>query len=160
MKMKMTTLEMEIAIANHFNYVRYLIVPNVSFGLRLNNRTLHECDLLILTGSSHVWEIEIKISMSDLKADKKKYHKHYNPDIRRLYFAIPDFLLDDLDYTDIPDRAGIIIVDNNYKCRIIRKPVNQKGYKLSEKEKFKLAHLGAMRIWKLKSRVKDYKNGR
>lgn len=59
-------------------------------GLYLN----HECDLLVLDKNNRFTEVEIKISMSDLKADFKKYHAHKAKYISRLVYAIPHDLLD------------------------------------------------------------------
>ena len=151
---KITTIEMEFYLANYFNYRQNLIVPNISWGLYLNHNTLHECDLLVLTGSNYLWEIEIKISKSDLIADKKKRHGHYNQNIKRLYFAIPEYLKDCIEH--IPERAGIIVVDKKSKynkCEQIRKPKTNKGYQLTDKEKLKMAMLGSMRIWGLKKKI-------
>lgn len=153
MKQRITTLEMEIALAKHFNFRQNLIVPNVSWGLYMNQSVLHECDLLILTGSNYLWEVEIKVSKADLKADKKKIHGHYNRNIKRLYFAIPEYLEDSIEH--IPERAGIISVKNNgrFFCKQLRKPRIDKGYQLTDKEKLKMAMLGSMRIWALKNRI-------
>lgn len=83
----------------------------------------HECDLLVLTKSNVLQEVEIKISISDLKADSKKEHKHKSDYIKYLYFAIPDYLLQSaIDL--IPSDAGIITVcRNKYKpCNFVRRP--------------------------------------
>lgn len=148
---KIKTIEMEVALANYFNFRQNLIVPNVSWGLYLNNSTLHECDLLVLTKSNYLWEVEIKVSKSDLIADKKKTHGHINKNIKRLYFAIPEYLKDSIEH--IPKRAGIITVSKNLRCSTIRAPRTDKGYKLKEHEKLKMAMLGSMRIWGLKKKV-------
>lgn len=152
---KLKTPEMEIALAQHFNYRQNLIVPNVSWGLYLNRQPLHECDLLVLTKSGYLWEVEIKVSKSDLIADKKKMHGHVNANIRRLYFALPHYLEDCIEHT--PERAGIIIVTvgaaGQLKCKQIRAPRNDRGYRLTDKEQYKMARLGALRIWALKNKI-------
>lgn len=56
-------------------------------------------DFLFITNLNYVGEIEIKISISDLKADfKKQIHKSikqkYKIDRNYFYFAIPDYLYD------------------------------------------------------------------
>ena len=144
---------MEIALARHFDFRKNLIVPNISWGLFLNQRVMHECDLMVLTNSNYLWEVEIKISKSDLVADKKKRHGHHNPNIKRLYFAIPEYLENCIEH--IPERAGIILVAKRTRvlCREIKKPRIDIGYQLTEKEKLKVAMLGAMRIWGLKNKV-------
>lgn len=162
---RITTAEMEIALARYFNFRQNLIVPNVSWGLYLNRTCLHECDLLILTKSGYLWEVEIKISKSDLVADKKKNHGHRHDSIKRLYFAIPEHINTDCCIEHIPKRAGVIVVKNKenllrggYKtnywyCKQERKPKEEKGHQLTEKERFKVARLGAMRIWGLKDKL-------
>jgi len=63
----MTSKEIEILVADYFNYRANLIVPNVSWGLGV-----HECDILVLTKAGYAWEVEIKTSVADVKADLKK----------------------------------------------------------------------------------------
>jgi hypothetical protein len=153
---QITTPEMEIAIANHFGFRKNLIVPNVKWGLLLNGKPMHECDLLILTKSRYLWEVEIKVSKADLIADKKKAHGHINSNVKRLYFALPHYIEDYIEH--IPDRAGVILVNKprtRLSCKVVRPAKNEKGYQLSDKEVLKMAMLGAMRIWNLKQKLKD-----
>lgn len=153
---KLTARDIEVAIAYHFDYTQNLIVPNVSWGLRLG----HECDLLILRPSGYLTEIEIKVSAADIKKDLEKKHKHLSSKIRELYFAVPLELVDD---PNIPDYAGIISVQrrkyarvNPYVCRIVRRRVrNAKAKKISDSDKLKLLRLGCLRIWNLKKKLND-----
>lgn len=66
-----TTKEIEFACIKHvWNGGSYLIIPNVKdgfFGKR-------EADLLVITPSNYLFEIEIKISMADLKKMVKKIY--------------------------------------------------------------------------------------
>ena len=154
--MKIKTIEMEVALADHFKFFKNLMVTNISWGLAPNGKHLHECDILLLTNSGYLWEIEIKVSKADLINDKKKSHGHLNDNIKRLYFAIPDYIKDYEKH--IPDRAGIIIVrraktSNRLFCRIERPAINQKGYKLKKDEKHKMAVLGSMRAWSSKRKL-------
>jgi hypothetical protein len=149
----MNTLEMEIALSLHFNYRQNLIVPNVSWGMYLMGRPLHECDLLICTGSGYLWEVEIKVSKSDLLADKKKKHGHFHPALKRLYFAIPEKLSPYIG--EIQDNAGVIVVSKRSRicCEVVRPAKNKKGLALNMKQRLKLAELGAMRIWGVKQKL-------
>ena len=147
----MNTLEMEIALMRYFNFMQKIIVPNVKFGMVLNSKELHECDLLICTKSGYLTEVEIKISKQDLIKDKEKPHGHFHDAIKYLYFAIPKEMKCDIDH--IPERAGILLVTQNGWCQRIREPVYNKSYKLSDKEQHKLACLGTMRIYTLKKRI-------
>ena len=97
--LKMNTIDIEIAIANHFDYRRNIIVSNVSWGMNI-----HECDLLVLTKSGYATEVEIKISKSDILRDKNKIHGHIHKKIKKLYFAVPENLRNCVDF--IPERAG------------------------------------------------------
>ena len=156
---RITTIEMEEKLARYFNPRQNIIVPNVSWGFYI-----HECDLLVLRKSGHLLEIEIKISKADLKKDAEKSHKHidYYDRVRELWFAIPDYLQDCIEY--IPERAGVIIVNKNHdwgtylNCKEIRQPkINTKAEKLCENEKLMLARLGTMRIWSLKRKIIEMK---
>jgi len=140
---KLTSIDIEIAVARFLNVRVNLIVPNVSWGLEI-----HECDLLVVTKSRYLWEVEIKVSKADLVKDKLKTHCHKNSKLKRLYFAIPEFLESEIEH--IPERAGIIIVNELGKCRTLRYPKENGTYKISEADYLKIAHLGCMRMWGLK----------
>lgn len=153
-----TSSEIEIAIANHFDIRKNIIVPNVSWGM-----FGYELDLCILNCKSmYASEVEIKISKSDLKRDQKKYRPHERNGnlIRQLWFAMPEKLrgCEDL----VPERAGIIFVKfvNNmgitYEYR--RPKINKLARKWSIEEAFKLARLGTMRIWSLKEKSNQMMN--
>jgi hypothetical protein len=144
---------MECALANYFNYRTNLIVPNVCWGMNI-----HECDLLIVTAAGYCWEVEIKRTRPDLKQDRNKRHGHLDNRIKRLYFALPDYLEKDIEL--VPPRAGIVLVqpqairEYNPCCKLIRKPEDFKlAKKLSKAERYKVARLGALRIWNLKRKL-------
>lgn len=77
-----------------------------------------EADILAITKSLMVTEVEVKISLSDYKADFKKTHKHkllserdsksssYIPN--KFYYACPSGLI-----KEVPDYAGLIWVGQN-----------------------------------------------
>lgn len=153
-----STPEMEVALSTFLNYRVNLIVPNVSWGLS----GLHECDLLVVSKAGYLTEIEIKISRGDLRADAKKWHGHESDRIKRLFFALPDYLDHCLDM--VPKRAGIILVraeDNvpgvypyHPKCKEVRPAKrNPAATKISESDRYKVARLGALRIWGLKRKL-------
>jgi DNA polymerase III psi subunit len=155
----MNSVEMEIALAGFFGYRQNQIVPNVSYGL-----WIHECDLLIVSKSGYCTEVEIKISISDLKADFKKEHQHKNNKIKYFYYAIPEELKEKA-LPLIPEHAGLIIVKahtlNVYEptyCQIIKSPiVNKEARALTTEELLKLGHLSSMRIWSLKENLYNFK---
>ena len=151
---KLTCIDIECAVAEYFSPRVNLIVPNVSWGL-----LFYEVDLLVVTPSNYCYEIEIKTSRSDLKADMQKRHGHNSKKMRRLYFAIPDYMKSNIEF--IPARAGILMVSapyenaSNLKCKCVRDPVNNnEAQKLSDADRFQVARLGTMRIWSLKEIVR------
>lgn len=154
---KLTASDVEIRVARLFNYRANLIVPNVSWGLHLR----HECDLLIVSPARYATEIEIKVTASDIRADLKKEHRHASNKIRRLYFAVPDYLAD---CPDLPQDAGLISVDSQNKfwqTKIVRRPrFNKLARPLTEAEYLKLCELGCMRIWSLKEHIRLLKQER
>jgi hypothetical protein len=126
----------------------------------------HECDLLVVTKSGYCYEIEIKVSLADLKKDAEKRHGHRDSRIKKLYFSVPEKLLDK-GMPFIPDHAGIITVgpaektnyiyllndELRYKCKTIREPQAFPAQPLSQTDRFQVARLGTMRIWSLKYKI-------
>ena len=156
---------MEVALAAFFNYSINLIVPNVHWGMNM-----HECDLLMVSKAGYCTEIEIKISRADLKNDAKKRHGHFSNRIKYLYFAIPTYLEHCIEL--VPERAGIVTVrpgtqtatieGSTYlfepRCKIIRRPRPSKATKMTDRERYKVARLGAIRIWNLKRKIINHNN--
>ena len=160
----MKTIEIEVALMNHLNIRTNIIVPNVSWAFNamhegkhgIFSRSLHECDLLVLSKSNYATEIEIKISKNDLLKDKEKKHKHDHNLIKYLYFAVPKSLKE-LALEKIPKRSGLYVIYQNKKRIIIkceRKAIiNKESIRWSDKQRYHLAHIGAMRIYNLKKKL-------
>jgi len=169
---KFTTLDIEIAVIDYFRPRQNLIVPNVSWGLHNKEyRSLHECDVLILSGDSYATEVEIKISKADLLKDRDKKHGHHHNLIRRLYFAVPPELKQ-IALESIPDHAGLLVVSNAVEqwhgfygayreIEYVRvdevRPckVNTMAVKWTDKQRLQLARLGTMRILGLKRKIQE-----
>lgn len=152
-----TTLEIEVGVANYFGIRQNIVVPNVSWGLV----DMHECDLFLIKKSGFAVEVEIKISKSDFMADLRKPHGHVDGHNRivEFYYAMPKSLLDKIKDL-IPKNAGIIECDrfisppHNIFVHVIRQPKRIKGArKLTIEEQLKVARLGTLRIWKLKKNL-------
>lgn len=146
----MKALEIEVAVMQYFGVRKNIIVPNVWWGMGME----HEADLIVLTKSNCAYEIEIKVSKSDLKQDLKKEHLHFDKRISRLYFAIPEDLLACFDL--IPPDAGILLVYQTNKGYAIAKEREAKIHnnrKFSDSDRIKLAELGSMRILGLKQKL-------
>lgn len=144
--MGLRTRDIELAVATHFNFRKYLILPNISWGMGV-----HECDLMIVRRSGYAIEVEIKISLSDLKKDREKPHQHRSNKIKELYFAIPMSRYEKwAEY--IPERAGIILVnEDTHRCKIVRNPeTNKKAKPFGDAELAKFGRLGILRYWSMR----------
>ncbi len=149
----MKTVDIEIAVANYFRPRVNIVVPNVSWAF-----SHYEMDLVVVTRSNFVYEIEIKASKSDLIADKKKRHNHDCDKIKYLLFAIPESLIGSVDH--IPDDAGIIVCKNPYRrieVSMFRRPKKRNHYELEPNERYLLARLGYLRMWDLKNKLNRVK---
>jgi hypothetical protein len=154
----MTTPEIEIAVSDFFGVSRYMIVPNVWWGLGLN----HECDIFAVSKTGYVSEVEIKINRYDLKRDRKKPHAHGSKLIRRLFFAIPESLIPFIGY--IQKEAGVIVVNETEwagTCRLMRPAtMNKLARPLKSEEIQHLGRLASMRIWGLKKSISNHNENR
>jgi len=151
----MNAKEVELAVVNYFNARQNLIVPNVSWGF---SGLYYEADLVILRKSGYAVEVEIKISRADLIKDKNKKHTHDFNKFKELYFAIPQKLLKDIEH--IPEKAGILVCEKieyenkfYYRAKLHRRASTSKAEPLQFKDRYGLARLGTMRIWKLKRKI-------
>jgi len=156
----LTITQIELGLAQYFNYRNNVIVPKVSWGL-----LDHEADLLILNKSGYLTEIEIKRSWADFLADFRKKHTHNDRKISWRYYAVPVSILDKcrqkLSEID-PERTwGIISYEESWDgyCvpTIVMQPYNINYHcgekKLFLEEQFQLARLGAIRTWPLKETI-------
>lgn len=167
MNTKLTIEEIELALIkmDEFNIRTNLVVPNVSWGF-LN----HEADLLVMSKSGYLTEIEIKRSLSDLKADFKKKHDHSDERIKTFYYCVPLSLLQNtIDLCVGHDRwvNGIITYTEDAKCKINRVDLHKLGVnyptskyprKLFLEEQFQIARLGSMRVWGMQKKFVELKS--
>ncbi len=150
-----TSLDIEVAIAKHFDFRRNLIVPNISWGLGFH----HEIDVMVVTPAGYAKEIEIKVTKSDLKRDGLKRHNHPPLGmIKELWFAVP-LALREAALEFIPERAGLYVFHDNgrhFGLDCVRPAkLNKSIQPLSESKMRKLYELAAMRTWTLKDKLKD-----
>lgn len=164
--MKTNATHLEISAAKHFGFRQNLIVPNVSWGFGLG----YEADLVVVRPSRRAIEIEIKVSIYDLRKDLQK-NKFRIDSLRfhQFYYLIPQEMEK---YTDeilniINPSAGLMIRKSEKRTRngyiagfnfidIIRPAaINKQARKISDKEYFKLCELAAMRIWSLKEALNN-----
>lgn len=149
-----TTLEMEYSINNYFVNIQNFLacVPRVSKGFKI-----HECDILAISKKYSLIEIEIKRSVADCKADKKKEHKHKDKHhrLQYQYFAVPkSILVECVPY--IPEHFGILTVDDTSNDNLcfyveeVRKPKLNPYYRIvTQGEVYNLLSTGSKRYWSL-----------
>jgi len=147
-----------------FDFTRYSVVPNVSWGL-LN----YEADLLCLSKVGVFHEIEIKISKADMVADNKKRHSHNDPLVGRLWFAVPSHLIDKV-LPMVPEYAGLVGVKcvqysdgKVFRTNVVRRPRpklrNISYRKPTDREIIKFLRLGVLRMWSNKKERMAILNG-
>lgn len=87
---KLSVQQIQYALYRHlFDARNDIVVPNVSWGL-----LPYEADLLGVNKSGQVTEVEIKRSLSDLRADFKKHHHHDDDSITYFYYCVPESIVD------------------------------------------------------------------
>lgn len=151
---KITAADIEVALSNHFDTRRNFMIPNLKWGFR---NLLYEIDLVVVTGSKYIYEIEIKISAGDLKRDRKKWKWGYcktQHHFRKSYFAMPATMLK---YQDlVPEHAGILAVSYNDKrfwfdVEEVRPPKTDALAKpITDAEYAQLGRLCMLRMWDMK----------
>ena len=146
------------------------VVPNVSWGL-----LPWEADLLVLSKTGYLTEIEIKISMSDWKADllKKKFKRQHTANsywpaeqsIKRFWYVAPteiamrwhEIRIETLNpvtgietVAELAPGAGIMAINDKGYLDVLRSPANRPGAKiLKDADQLKLLRLAALKAWNL-----------
>lgn len=159
MKTSKTIEEIEVALAKtaKFNYVRNLVVFNV-YGYSARLLIDHECDMLIMSKSGYLTEVEIKRSWTDFLADFKKRHRHDNAGIIKFfYYCVPLAVKESCEEVIEKEGlkcSGVITYDENLYIRF-PEPFCEitPNQKLTAEQQFELARLGTMRVVTLKNRL-------
>ena len=146
------TAEIELAISRLFDIRRHVIIPNLSYGFHGG----HEKDIFAISSSFYGKEVEIKISVSDFRADFKKSHHHESKYVKEFYYAFPMEIYEKVK-DEVPSHAGVIICERNryrVSAKIVKKAkINTKAIKLNDKDMITIGRLSAMRIWGLKHTI-------
>lgn len=163
-EIELTLSDIECAVARYFNPRIHLIVPNISHGMNL-----HECDLLVMNGRNYGVEVEIKLTKADVKKDLQKGHGHNSNRIRRLFFAIPEYLNKPDVIELIPERAGIFVIKpkekieyptydgmscywKKPKCVVVRNAkINKAARPFTDAERVEMGRLGMLRYWNIRN---------
>lgn len=134
---------------------RWLVLPNAKWGAGLS----WEADLLALSPTNYMHEIEIKVTMQDLRKDqhKAKFWQRPQTKMRKFWYAMPKHLATNDEVNDhIPDYAGILSCyirrgkHHSYFLSEIIKPAKINSVaKLTKKHRTNLCRLAMMRYWSL-----------
>jgi hypothetical protein len=135
---------------NIFDFTRYSSVPNVSYALLYRG----EADLICMS-SGHVFhEVEIKISIADMKNEAKKYrpkHGGYKNYIAYKWIAAPwEIVKCALELPCIPVEWGVVSVcwnGSRFGCSKLRNPKRQKTDPVPDSRVEAFYRTGLMRMW-------------
>jgi hypothetical protein len=130
------------------------VVPNISWGM-----FQWETDLLILHKNLFLSEVEIKISMSDFRADTEKdkfgkyLHRHQEM-IRRFFYAAPKKLA--MKMVSMTDYGVIGIDEDSSRIEILKRATpNKLARKMKDSECITILRLAALKAWDLAHRWED-----
>jgi hypothetical protein len=136
-----------------YPYTRYLCVDRVAHSF-----CTHEKDLICVSPNGYAYEVEIKISIADLKRDKLKARWRHNNGgswlpIRAMSFAMPPEVWAHPDAeASVPEQCGVITVDvaepiRSRQVKIVREARKVTRQKVSDSDRAKLYHLAHDRYW-------------
>lgn len=120
-----------VALARYFDWFHNTMMTEwwIDYGI---------ADVLFITRSGYATEIEIKMSLSDWKADlvKEKWGRQ-RPSIARFFYAVPESLVDK-EPPGIPPEHGLIAISMGSKgyprARVVREAKRLKASKISDHE--------------------------
>lgn len=147
--MQLNEESIQIALGNHYGRDTGMIaVPNVL--MYSKDGGMYEADFITITKSGYLTEVEIKISISDFRADFKKQRYHDSLHVNSLYYALPKELYqkhkEEIDSSCDKVGAGIILIrSDSWWDAIVKKPKLRKVKPLTIYEKLDYARLGCMR---------------
>ena len=147
-----------------FDRRRYIILPNAYYGMGFQ----YEMDMLVVTWTGRIgYEVEIKISVSDLRRDqfKDKFKPHtytgakdkLSKRVAGMWYVMPVDVWEKAG-DSVPADAGIIVIGNSVRCVsrgvitdtevvVVRKPVRKQNlHKWTDQELAKMAHLLSIRV--------------
>lgn len=170
--MKWTESQIARELSTRFFDRKHLVmVPNC-------NWTGHEADILAITNSLRLIDIEIKISRSDLKADAKKdkwwehpsfawgeprpdpVAREHPPKVWKHYYALPaDIWTKELEQ-HLPNKSsGVLLLKEGREglhitCFRQAKPAKD-AYRLQPVEAINIARLASLRMWEAYRKLEE-----
>lgn len=153
--------KIEIALYDHFRFLQNDVITNIFI-----DYFRHECDLIVIRNKSlYALEVEIKMSVSDLKAERKKQRYirygvdcYHDSDVgmsqmfKEKWFAMPE-KMKQKGLELIPDYAGLLIINEHGGVKIARKAKKLNSQPLTQGQRTDLLRLGVMKCYKLKQRI-------
>ena len=166
----MTSADIELAIIQRWPPRQTLTVPNVSSGLF----DWGESDLIQVSDAGYLTEIEIKVSLNDLKREWHKrrwvdeyWTKGWRDRIRYYWIAMP-FELCEPAREHIPEWVGAGIIGVKMKARheswgyyryrikkVLKPTSNKTARPLTLKERSQIGRLGTLRYWGLRETIDE-----
>lgn len=138
------------ALAIHFDWFQNRIMPEWSMGGRYwNRRGNSRADLVILTKSHYLTEVEIKVTRSDWNADrlKDKWRQEYRPHVSRFFYAVTPLLAESVpDW--VPSTAGILVVNPGNYVKELRAARRVKAAPVSEETVRRMYEACYFRYWR------------
>ena len=161
----MTECDIQAELGCHYGINKgQIVVPNVLLGS-------YEADFITITKSDYMIEVEIKISISDFRADFKKKHYHDCPEVNALYYALPIELYkkhkEEVEESCEKVGAGIILIAEKelpngrsyeYFAGFVKKPKLRKAKPLTVWQMLNFARLGCLRwpsLWHHRNRQEE-----
>lgn len=108
-------------------------------------------DLVFVSRSGYLTEIEVKVSRADWNVDqKKRKFARPRPHVARFFYAVPDMLAADLPPW-LPPEAGVIVVhggEYSDQCSELRPAKRVRAQKISESMSRTLVENCYYRFWR------------
>lgn len=153
--------KIEVALYNHFRFLQNDVITNIFI-----DSFRHECDLIVIRHKSlYALEVEIKMSVSDLKAERKKkryircgvnYYHDSNVGMSQMFkekwFAMPE-KMKQKGLALIPNYSGLLTINEHGAVKIVRKAKKLNSKPLTQGQRTDLLRLGVMKCYKLKQRI-------
>lgn len=95
----------------------------------------YEADFLYISNSNYLYEVEVKISIADFRADQKKDKYHDHPDVKGLYYFVPQELYskhEDEIKTTCKEKGAGLIVDGHPITTVLKPRVRKEVNPLSD----------------------------
>lgn len=171
---KRSLLDIEIGLANKFEWKRNVVTFNIC-GWSGTLPIFHECDVLVMSKSGYLTEVEIKRSFVDFKNDFKKHRtpNSYNL-IKNFWYCVPEGIHEKCfqywKQNPLSFRINGFITYNEYQFdewgpvfreHIVENPETlpvRKPVKLSIEQQFEVARLASMRVIGMKEKFRKLIN--